>query len=133
MAVNERSNETLSAEAALRNALAPPSLPADFRAKTLMRLAAEEGRDAEAQRQAVEAEWQQLQEQLRQESVVLRWRTLVGLLGGAFAAGATVMAVMPWVTAHWGDGVARWIPVGVAATGLLVSWARVPEVRRWLS
>ena len=118
-------------DALLRRSLAAPALPVEFRSRLLTRMVSQSV-DAEA-RAALEQEWHQTQERLLAESIQLRRQTLLWLLGGAFAAGAITMAAMPWVTAHFGARWSVWVPVAVAALGLVASWVGDPRVRRALA
>jgi hypothetical protein len=122
-------------ETALRQALPPPAVPAQFRARLLTRLASESssGEVSAAMRAALEQEWRRAQLALEHESVRLRWQTLTWLIGGAFAAGAVTMAAMPWVAEHYGSHWSRWVPVGVAALGLVASGWFDPRLRRVLA
>ncbi|MEI6458473.1 MAG: hypothetical protein WCP04_06030 [Pseudomonadota bacterium] len=131
MELNAADSADRALHRALREALRPPVLPTDFRAQLRRQLVMQ---SASMQQQVVlQQEWQCTQARLRAESVQLRWQTLLWLLGGAFAAGAVTMAVMPWVASHYG---ARWsygVPVAVATLGLVASWVGDPRVRRLLA
>lgn len=130
MALNDGKGCSDRIDAIGREVWSPPGVPHGFRARLLTRMAAESA-DPAALRAQVENEWRRGQERLRRELIALRWQTLVVLLGVAFAAGAVVMAGMPWVEARFGGSVAREVPVAVAGLGLVASWARAPLARWW--
>ncbi len=129
------SNEATGLDSALRQALSPPPLPTQFRARLLTRLANEpmSAEAYDAMRATLEQEWRRAQRALQAESVQLRWQTLLWLIGGAFAAGAVTAAAMPWVAQHYGTQWSHWVPVGVAALGLGASGWADPRVRRVLA
>jgi hypothetical protein len=131
MELNDGSSVQNTHAADVRNILRPPVLPAGFRDRLLSRMAIESLQSPV--RDDLEQDWQLAQARLRAESVQLRWRTLVWLLGGAFAAGAVTLAAVPWVATHLGGRWSIWVPVGVASLGLVASWAGDPRVRRWLA
>jgi uncharacterized membrane protein YraQ (UPF0718 family) len=129
MELNNGADET-TLSTHLRAALPAPTLPAGFRSRLLTRMATTE--DPAQARMALEQDWQKAQAALRRQSVHLRWQTLLWLLGGAFAAGALTVAIMPWVAGHYGAHWARWVPMAVAGFGLLASWVGDPRLRRYL-
>jgi hypothetical protein len=131
MELNDGSAVQNTEAADLRSILRPPVLPEGFRDRLLSRMAIESLQSPA--RDVLEQDWQIAQARLRAESVELRWRTLLWLLGGAFAAGAVTLAAVPWVATHLGGRWSIWVPVGVASLGLVVSWAGDPRVRRWLA
>ena len=130
MELNDDTDGRTTLDEGLRSALHAPVLPAGFRDRLLSRMAI--GSAQLPARAALEQDWQRAQVRLREESVQLRWRTLLWLLGGAFAAGAVTLAVVPWVATHWGGRWSVWVPAGVASLGLVASWMGDPRVRRWL-
>ena len=131
MELNDDTDGQGRLEEGLRSAVRGPALPIGFRDRLLSRMAIESLQSPA--RDALEHDWQLAQAQLRDESVQLRWRTLLWLLGGAFAAGAVTLAAVPWVATHLGGRWSVWVPVGVASFGLVASWAGDPRVRRWLA
>jgi hypothetical protein len=103
-------------EAQLRRTLTPPELPADFRATLQAALVRAGDSSLPDARSRLERERRERLVQLEQNYVRLQRRTLGIMIGGAFAAGAAAVVVLPWVTAHFGSNA----PLVVASTGAAV-------------
>jgi len=89
-------------EAQLERFLAPPEVPAHFRANLQAALLrAGESGPSEA-RSRLERERREKLLVLEENYVRLRRRTLATMIGGAFAAGASVAVLLPWVTTFLG-------------------------------
>ncbi len=90
-------------DAALAKALRSPTLPEDFRIRlkaALARAGAPESR--ESARARLEREGREGLAELESGYLRLRRRTLGTLVGGAFAAGAGVALLLPWLEAALG-------------------------------
>jgi hypothetical protein len=97
----------------LARTFSAPRVPEQFRARlaaALVRAADSSNPDARAR---LEREHRARLEELEQNYVRLRRRTLGTMIGGAFAAGAAAAVALPWVTARLGD----YAPLAIASTG----------------
>jgi hypothetical protein len=123
-------------DAALEHTLVAPDLPAGFHARlqvALTRGAAEDvdGLTFAQLRQRLEREQQQRLAGLQQGYLRLRRRTLAALVGGAFAAGAAAVLVMPWLASHIGPSAPLVMSAIGASLGLAIafgSWWLNPGV-----
>jgi hypothetical protein len=114
-------------EAQLERILAAPEVPAHFRAKLQAALVRAGDSTLSDVRSRFERERRERLVELEQNYVRLRRRTLVTMIGGAFAAGALAAAVLPWVTAQFGPNAPLVIASAGAAVGIwigLASWWR---------
>jgi hypothetical protein len=127
--VNERQSGELdrALEAELERILAPPELPAQFRAKLQAALVRAGDLSPADTRSRLERERREWLAEIDQKYMRLKRRTLGTMIGGAFAAGAAAAIVMPWVTAQLGPIA----PLVIACTGAVVglgiaaaSWLR---------
>jgi hypothetical protein len=120
---------------ALARALAPPALPAGFRARLLAALTRVGDTDLATRRSMLEREHRELLQVLHSDSIRLRWRTIGYLLGGAFAAGIAVAVGMPWIRATFGAESDLIMLLAWAGFGLLVGgigWVRRNGTSQWL-
>jgi hypothetical protein len=127
--VNERQNGELdrALEGELERTLAPPELPAHFRAKLQAALVRAGDSSLAETRSRLERERHEWLAEIDHKYVQLKRRTLGTMIGGAFAAGATAAIVLPWVTAHLGSIAPLVIAVTGAAVGVWIgvsSWLR---------
>lgn len=106
-------------DAALAQAFQPPRLPHDFRTRLRAALA------RECQSTATEDVYARLQHEqaaalraLEASYLRMRRRTLLSLLGLAFAAGALATVALPWLMAHWGPAAFLVLPALGAIVGL---------------
>lgn len=109
---------------ALRRALPPPALPAQFHTRlqaALMRARATPG--LSETRQRFERERRELLQELQAGYVRVRQRTLVAMIGGAFVTGAIAFAALPWLQAHFGSFGPLVLAVAGAAAGLAIGFA----------
>jgi hypothetical protein len=120
---------------ALARILQVPALPAGFRVRLSAALARSAEVDLATRRLMLERERRELQAGLRTDSVRLRWQTLAYLIGGAFAAGATVAIGVPWLRDAFGDDASIALSMIGAAAGLIIGaasyWRRF-GAPRWL-
>jgi hypothetical protein len=91
-------------DAALARALYPPALPPGFQLRLQAALARESAGAGSraASRTHAQREQRERMAELDADYLRLRRRTLGTLIGGAFAAGAAVAAVFPWLQASFG-------------------------------
>ena len=127
--MNELQNDGLdrALEAQLVRTLTPPDLPAHFRAKLQAALVRAGDSSLLDARSRLERERRERLAELEQSYVRLRRRTLAVMIGGAFAAGAAAIVVLPWATAHLGSIAPLVIACTGAAVGLgigVTSWLR---------
>jgi hypothetical protein len=120
---------------ALARALAPPDVPAGFRARLLAALTRASDTDLATRRTMLEREHRELLQVLHGDSIRLRLRTVGYLVGGAFAAGVAVTIAMPWIRATFGPESDRvmlfmWAGFGLVVGG--VSWVRRNGTPQWL-
>jgi hypothetical protein len=116
---------------ALTRVLAPPSVPAQLR--TRVRAAVRRAGDDELTqaRARLEREARTQLADLEQGYVRLQRRTLGTLIGAAFAVGAAVAWLMPYLTARFGPNAPLVLAAGGAVLGLAiaaVSWSRRAEL-----
>jgi hypothetical protein len=102
--------------AQLERTLTPPEVPAHFRAKLQAALVRAGDSSLSDARSRLERERRERLVELEQNYLRLRRRTLGVMIGGAFAAGAAAVVVLPWVTAHLGSIA----PLVIASTGAAV-------------
>jgi hypothetical protein len=113
-------------KAQLERTLAPPEVPAHFRAKLQAALVRAGSLSLSDARSRLERERRERLVELKRNYVRLQRRTLGTMIGGAFAAGASAALVLPWVTAHLGS----FAPLVIACTGATVGiWIGVAS---WL-
>ena len=82
---------------ALQKALAPPALPAGFRAKVLAGVMANQLAEMERRRAELELEHDRALAELRRGHVLLRRDTLALIAVSAFAAGSCAHLALPWL------------------------------------
>ncbi|HEY6452702.1 MAG TPA: hypothetical protein VIX87_08900 [Steroidobacteraceae bacterium] len=120
-------DETLdnALDQALTRALQPPQLPGDFRAALTTAIARATELEAAARRARPRLEREQRQRLAEFEAgyVQLRRRTLGTLIGGAFAAGAAVAVVLPWLRVLFGPEATLALAALGAAAGLAIGTA----------
>lgn len=121
-------------DAALTHAFQPPRLPDDFRTRLWAALA------RERQSAATEDVYARLQREqtaalreLEANYLRMRRRTLLSLLGLAFAAGALATVALPWLMAHWGPAALVVLPalgaiVGLALAAHALGWWRLRDL-----
>jgi hypothetical protein len=114
-------------DAQLERTLGAPELPAHFRMNLRAALVRAEDSSLSDARSRLERERRERLVELEQKYVRLQRRTLGVMIGGAFAAGAAAVVVLPWATAHIGP----YAPLVIASTGAAVgiwigfaSWLR---------
>lgn len=127
-------NDERALDAALAIALAPPELPADFRARLSAAIARESDREALSPQMRARLEREQSERLLEFEAgfVRLRRRTLGTLIGAAFAAGAAVAIATPWARATFGSNAMLVLASIGAAVGVAIglsSWLSRASVR----
>jgi hypothetical protein len=120
---------------ALARILPVPTLPAGFRLRFSAALARSAEVDLATRRLMLERERREQLAGLQTDSVRLRWQTLAYLIGGAFAAGATVAIGVPWLREAFGADAIMAVPMIGAAAGLIIGaasyWRRF-GAPRWL-
>jgi hypothetical protein len=110
-------------EAQLERTLTPPELPAHFRAKLQAALVRAGDSSLSDARSRLERERRERLVELEQNYVRVRRRTLGAMIGGAFAAGAAAVVVLPWFTAQIGPIAPLVIASTGAAVGILIGVA----------
>ena len=114
-------------DAALGRALRPPVPPADWRVRLNAALAhAGEDQDAESSRVRLERERCQGLAELEAGYLRLRRRTLGTLIGGAFAAGAGLTLLLPWLKAVLGGNTMLIVAVLGGSIGLAIAGTSRP-------
>jgi hypothetical protein len=112
----------MALDAALGRALRPPAPPADFRIRLTATLArAGQHEDAESTRTRLERELHQGLAELESGYLRLRRRTLGTLIGGAFAAGAGLTLLLPWLKAVLGADAIWGVAVLGGTAGLMIA------------
>jgi hypothetical protein len=116
--VKELQNDELerAVEVQLARTLAPPEVPAHFRTKLQAALVRAGDSSLSDARSRLELERRERLAELDQNYVRVRRRTLGVMIGGAFAAGAAAVVILPWVTAHLGSIA----PLVIASTGAAI-------------
>ena len=109
-------------DAALATALRPPAPDADFRIQLTAALArAGRDEDAEVTRMRLERERREGLAELESGYLRLRRRTLGTLIGAAFAAGAGLTLLLPWLKAMLGADAMLVIAALGGAAGLMIA------------
>jgi|HubBroStandDraft_1064217.scaffolds.fasta_scaffold805818_2 hypothetical protein len=126
--MNELQNDALdrALDAKLERTLAPPQVPPQFRARLQAALVRAEDSSLSDARARLEREQRERLMELKQNYVRLQRRTLGVVIGGAFAAGAAAVVVLPWVTAQLGPIAPLVIASAGAAVGIWIgvaSWS----------
>jgi uncharacterized integral membrane protein len=122
-------------DAALTQAFQPPRLPDDFRARLRAALARERPSTAAEDVYArLQREQAMALRELEANYLRLRRRTLLTLLGLAFATGALATVALPWLMAHWGPAAFLVLPalgaiVGLALAAHALGWWRLRDLR----
>jgi hypothetical protein len=114
-------------DGALRRALRPPAVPAQFRARLQSALAREADSNLSGARSRLEREQRERLTELEAGYLRLRRRTLGNLVGGAFAAGVAVPLALPWLRESFGEDAPLALWVLGALVGLAIGlgfWAR---------
>ena len=107
---------------ALARALPPPVPPPDFRIGLTAALArAGQHEDSESTRMRLERERREGLAELESGYLRLRRRTLGTLIGGAFAAGASLTLLFPWLKAMLGADAILVVAVLGATAGLTIA------------
>jgi hypothetical protein len=113
-------------EAQLERTLAPPQVPAQFRARLQAALVRAEDASLSEARARLERDRQERLLELKQNYVRLQRRTLGVVIGSAFAAGAAAVVVLPWITTQLGPIAPLVIACAGAAVGIWIgvaSWS----------
>jgi len=117
---------------ALSRVLSPPAVPGDLR-KRVLAAVLRGGDDAIAQaRVRLEREARAQLSELEQGYMRLRRRTLGILIGAAFATGAAVAWLMPYLSARFGPNAPLVLAAGGAALGLSIAagtWLNRSDLR----
>ena len=114
-------------DAHLERLLLPPPVPVQFRSNLQAALVRAGDSSLSDVRSRLERERREVLEELQQNYVRVRRRTLGIMIGAAFAAGVSAVVVLPWVTAHLGSIAPLVIASTGAAIGIwigLTSWWR---------
>ena len=114
-------------DAHLERLLLPPPVPVQFRSNLQAALVRAGDSSLSDVRSRLERERREVLEELQQNYVRVRRRTLGIMIGAAFAAGVSAVVVLPWVTAHLGSIAPLVIASTGAAIGIwigLASWWR---------
>ncbi len=130
-ALDQALDQTL--DQALSRSLRPPTLSAAFR-RGLEAAIARSGQDDHARLRAqLEREHRQAIRDLHSGYIRVSRGTLTTLVTAAFTCGIALVAVMPWLTEHFGHDVPRVLTgVGVAVAvgfGAFTWWPRSPLAR----
>jgi hypothetical protein len=91
-------------DVALGRALAPPAVPAHFRARLMAAISRVDERELAATRRRLQLEEAAQLADLQAGYLRLRRRTLGTLIGVAFAAGAVLALALPWLKQSFGPG-----------------------------
>lgn len=111
-------------DGALRRLLRAPTLPAGFRGRFRAALERNSATEVAARRLRLEAELREQLAALQADSVRLRWRTLGGLIGGAFAAGVGLSLAWPWLRDALGAEIIYALPLlGLVLAAVMTVWA----------
>jgi hypothetical protein len=85
---------------ALTTCLVAPALPAEFRARVMASVLAEQLQELTERRHQLEAEHAQELARLKRGHVLLKRDTLALVTASAFAAGACAQIAIPWLQLH---------------------------------
>ncbi len=102
----------------LSQALAPPPLPAHFRARLLAVTAQGQAGGVLVRKRALEREYAASCEQLRSGQVRLQRDTAALILGIVFTAGVCAHRALPWLHTMWGVEAAVALPALAVLIGL---------------
>ena len=107
-------------DSALATCLVAPALPAEFRARVMASVLAEQLQEITVRRRQLEAEHAQELARLKRGHVLLKRDTLALVTASAFAAGACAQIAIPWLQLHMEFDSAMTAPllallIGVAA------------------
>lgn len=130
--MNEETPMDRALDSALARSLAPPSLPAGFRAR-LMAAVARSGDVRQLARAQMESEHRQRLAEMEAGYLRLQRRTLGTLIGAAFVTGALVAVALPLIRDRWGDNAVFLLPLvgGLLAFAIGAgSWLRRSGVTR---
>lgn len=122
-------------DAALTQAFQPPRLPDDFRTRLRAALARERhGAATEDVYARLQHEQAAALRELEANYLRMRRRTLLTLLGLAFAAGVLATVALPWIMAHWGPAALLVLPALGAIVGLglavhALGWWRLRDLQ----
>ena len=106
-------------DAALSKALRAPCPPSDFRSRLVAAIARTREPDGiQTLRARLEREHRECLADLRAGYIRMRRRTLAAIVGGAFAAGAGSIFLLPWLTELFGSAALFVLAVLGAAVGL---------------
>lgn len=108
-------------DAAVSKALEAPPLPAGFRSRLNAAMArSREPAGLQTLSTRLEREHRQVLAELDAGYVRLRRRTLMALIGGAFAAGGVAAALLPWLTEMFGPAALFVLAVLGALAGVAI-------------
>lgn len=111
-------SQDASLDRALRQALAPPALPAGFHDRLQAAWVRQAADDLARQRRALEAEHARGLETLQRGYVRLKRDTLALVLAAAFTAGAVATWAVPWLRETRGIDLSTLLPLLAVAIGM---------------
>lgn len=119
MPADAATNSTVpdSLDRALRQIIAPPSVPSGFRSK-VMAMIQDDISDLETRRCALQAQHQREVERLQSGYVQLRRDRLSAVIASTFAMGVCVSSVGPWLYDQVGPDVSLTMPLVAAVIGM---------------
>ncbi len=106
-----------SLDRALRQIIAPPSVPPDFRPK-MMAVIQHDVSDLETRRCDLQAQHQREIERLQSSYVQLRRDSLAAVIATAFAMGVCASLIGPWLYGQVGPDVSLTMPLVAAVIGM---------------
>jgi len=106
-----------SLDRALRQILAPPSVPPDFRSK-MMAMIQNEVADLQTRRCDLQAQHQREVERLQSSYVQLRCDSLAAVIASTFAMGICASLLGPWLYDQVGPDVSLTMPLVAAVIGM---------------
>jgi hypothetical protein len=112
-------------DAALARTLGNPGPSAAFRERLRAALARAGSSEPLSERADLERELREQLAELQRGYLRLRRRTLVAIIGGAFAAGGLTMVLLPWLQSQFGSGSIIAVPLAGAVVGLAIGASQV--------